>query len=123
VRTLAENLAGGAHGIAQALDASHAAGAERGSIHDECVELDFAVAIEKAAASRVESLVVFHDDDGFLDGVERGAAKFEHAPSRSQSVADAANVGVDHVIRHGPRAPMNHQNRISRQELSLDATG
>ena len=122
VRTLAENLARGAHGIAQALDASHAAGAERGAVHDEGVELDFSVAIQKAAASGVEGLVVFHDDDGFLDGVERRAAALEHAPSRSQRVVHAADVGVDHVIRHGPRATVNHQNWISRQKLSLESS-
>ena len=115
VRAFAQNLARGAHRIAQALDAADAAGAERGAVHDEGVELDFAVAIEKAAASGVEGLVVFHDDDGFLDGVERRAAALEHAPSRSQRVGDAANVGVDHVIGHGPRAAVNDQNGISRQ--------
>jgi hypothetical protein len=26
-------------------------------------------------------------------------------------------VGVDHVIRHGPRAAMNDQNGISRQRI------
>ncbi len=121
VRTLAENFAGGAHGIAQALDASHAAGAERGAVHDEGVELDFAVAVEEAAASGVEGLVVFHDDDGFLDGVERRAAALEHAPSRSQRVGHAVDVGVDHVIGHGPRATMNDENGISWQELSLES--
>ncbi len=109
VRALAENLAGGAHGIAQALDASDATGAERGSVHDEGVELDSAVAVEEAAASGVEGLVVFHDDDGLLDGIERRAATLQHAPSRSQRVGHAVNVGVDHVIGHGPGATMNDQ--------------
>src|SRR4249920_3024298 len=64
VRTLAENLARGAHGIAQALDTSHASGTERCAIHNEGVELDFSVSIQKAPSTGVEGLVVFHDDDG-----------------------------------------------------------
>jgi hypothetical protein len=119
VRALAENLAGGAHGIAQALDTSDASGAECGSVHDESVELDSPVAVQEAAASGIEGLIVFHDDDGLLDGIDRRAAALEHAPSRSQRVPHALYVGVDHLIRHGPRAAMNHQNRICWQELSL----
>src|SRR5437899_5498193 len=121
VRTLAENLAGGAHRIAQPLDTADASGAERGSVHDERIELDFAVAIEEAAASGVEGLVVFHDDDGFLDGIERRAAAFEHAPSRGQRVGHAAEVRVDHVVGYGPSAAMNDQNRMSWQEVSPES--
>src|SRR5437899_8333480 len=61
VRALAENFARGAHGIAQTLDAADASGAERSSVHDEGAELDLAIAVEEAAASGVEGLVVFHD--------------------------------------------------------------
>ena len=120
VRALAEYLAGGAHRIAQAFDAADASGAKRGAVHDESVELDFAVAIQKASAAGVEGLVVFHDDDGFLDGVERRAAALEHAPSRGQRVIHAVDVGVDHVIRHGPGATVDDQNWIRRQKVSLE---
>ena len=107
VRALAQDLARSANGIAQMLDASDAAGAKRRSIHNKCVELDFAVAIQKAAASGVEGLVVFHDDDGFFNGVERRATTFKHTPSGAQGIVDPSDVGVDHVIRHGPGATMN----------------
>ena len=107
VRTLAENLARGAHGIAQALDTSHASGAERCAVHNEGVELNFSVSIQKAPSTGVEGLVVFHDDDRFLDGIESRASAIKHAPSRSARVGHAMNVGVDHVIRHGPRAAVN----------------
>jgi hypothetical protein len=108
VRTLTQNLAGGADGIAQMLDASYASGAERGAIHDERVELDAAVAVEEAAPSGVESLVIFHDHDGFLDRIEGRAATLEHAPSSSQRVVHSADVGLDHVIGHGPSSAVNN---------------
>src|SRR5580698_7953861 len=112
VRTFTQNFSRSAHRIAQALDAAHAAGAQRRAIHDEGVELYLAIAIKKAAATCIESVVVFHDDNRFLDCVERRAAAFEHAPSRSQRVIHAMEVRLDHVIRHGPRPAMNHQNWI-----------
>ena len=118
VRAFAQNLARGADGIAQPFDAADAAGAERGAVHDEGVELHSAVAVEKAAAPGVEGLVVFHDDDGFFDRIERRATTLEHAPARGERVVDAADVGVDHVIGHGPGAAVNHQNGIGRQRLS-----
>src|SRR5579862_8173121 len=105
---VAENLAGGANRIAKALDASNASGAEGGAVHDEGVELNFPVAIEKTTAPGIEGFVVFHDDDGFLDGVERRAPALKHAPSRGQSVVHAADVGVDHVVGHGPGAAVDN---------------
>ena len=97
------------------LDTSHTTGAESGAVHDEGVELDFSVAIQKAAASGVEGLVVFHDDDGFLDGIECRAAALEHAPSCGQRIVHTADVGVDHVVRHSPGAAVNNQHRIGWQ--------
>ena len=63
-------------GLRNALDASHAAAAQGGAVHDEGVELHPAVAVEKAAAARVKSFVIFHDDDGFFNRIERGSAAF-----------------------------------------------
>ncbi len=116
VRTLTQNLARCPHRIAQVLHASHASRAKRGSIHDQRIHLHAPIAIQKAATPGVESLVIFHDDDGLLNGIESRAAALEHAPSRGQRVVHATKMGVDHVIRHGPGPAMNHQNRISRQE-------
>ena len=118
MRAVAQNLASGADGIAKPLDAADASGAQGRAIHDEGVELHLAVAIEETAATCVESLVVFHDDHGFFDRIERRAATFEHAPARSHGIAHAVEVGVDHVVRNGPCAAVNHQNRIG-QEKSL----
>src|SRR5580698_10495284 len=123
VRTFTQNFSRSAHRIAQALDAAHAAGAERRAIHDEGVELYLAIAIKKAAATCIESVVVFHDDDRFLDCVERRAAAFEHAPSRSERLVHAAQVSVDHVIGHGPGTAMNDEHRIGRQDCPRKKTG
>jgi hypothetical protein len=107
MRTLAENLAGGADGVGNAFDAANASGAERVAVHDKGVELNFAVEVEEAAATSVERLVVFHDDDGFFDRVEGRSAAFEDAPSRSSSVTDAVEVSVRYVVGHGPSAAVD----------------
>src|ERR1700736_15087 len=112
MRTLTENLPRRAHGIAQPLDAAHAPGAQRRSIHDERVELYLAVAIEKTPPPGVESLVILHDDDRFLNRVERRSCALQHAPSRSQRIAHAVDVGLDHVIGYGPRASVDDEYRI-----------
>src|ERR1700685_4626867 len=119
VRTLTQNLPPRAPRIAHPLPAPHAASPQRGALHDERVELHPAIAVEKAAASRVESLVVFHDDNGFLNRVQRRPATLQHAPSRSQRVVHAANVRLDHVVRHSPRAAMHHENGISSHVFSF----
>src|SRR5262249_6668246 len=93
MRAFTEHLTRGADGIGNVLDASHAAGAECGAIHDESIELDLAYAIKEAAAAGVESVVVFHDDHGFFRRVERGAAVFENAPSFIDGFANTVEVG------------------------------
>jgi hypothetical protein len=118
MRTLTQNFTGGAHWIAQTLDAAYASGAQGCAFHDERVELHFAVAIEEAAASGIEGLVVFHDHDGFFDGVERGAAAAQYLPACGLGVADSVEVSLDHVIWNGPGASVDNQNRISGQKDS-----
>ena len=88
----------------KALNAANASGAQGRSIHDEGVELHFAVAIEEAAATRVESLVVFHDDHGFFDRIERRPATFEHAPARGHRVAHAVEMAstMSSGMAHAP---------------------
>jgi hypothetical protein len=98
------------------LNAADAASAQRCAIHHEGVELHASVAIQEASASGVESIIIFHHDDSFLDGIERRAAALEHAPARSQSVLYPADVCVDHVIGHGPRATVDYQDGIDLQD-------
>src|ERR1700691_638859 len=116
MRTLAQNLPCRANWITQALHATHASGPKRRTIHNQGIQLHLAVAIQKAASTRVEDLVVFHDDDRFLHSIKSRTAAFQHAPARRDSVAYAMQVSVHHVIGYGPGATVNHKNRISRQK-------
>ena len=72
--TVTENLARGANGIFQTLDASYASGAKSCAIHDKRIELNLAIAIEETAATSIEGFVVLQDDDGFFHGIQRRAA-------------------------------------------------
>ena len=81
VRAVLEQSAGGADGIADALDGGDGAGAEGGAVHDDGVAFDVAVEVEVGAVAGVEDGVVFEDDDGGGDGVERGAALGEDLPA------------------------------------------
>ena len=119
VRAFAQDLAGGANRIAQALNTTDASGTERAAVHDERVHLHLAVTVQKTAAAGVEGFVVFHDDNRFFHRVERRAATFEHTPSGSQRVADAAEVRVHHVVGNRPRPTVDDQNRIAWQRSAL----
>ena len=119
VGAFAEDLSGGANGIAQVLDAADTSASQRGAVHHEGVELHFAIAVEKAAAAGVKGLVVFHDDDRFLDRVERRPSALKHVPSGGAGIAHAVQVSLDHVIGNGPGAAVDDQNRIDRHFQSL----
>src|SRR5882762_1724667 len=97
--TLAENFAGSANGICNSLHASDAASTQ-------------------SAAPGVESLVVFHDDHGFFDCVERRSAPIEDAPSGGSGVAHTVAVSVHHVIGNGPGTAVDNKNRIRSQTPS-----
>src|SRR6266403_4142234 len=107
VRAFAKNFTGSANRIRDTLNASHAPGAQSSAIHNEGIELDLAVAIQKAAAPGVESLVVFHNGYGIFDRVERRSTAFEDTPSGSSCVADPVAVSVHHVIGDGPGATVD----------------
>ena len=93
-------------------DATQSSGTQSGSVHDERIELHSAFPIEEAAAAGVKGVVIFHDDHGFLDGIEGGTAPIEHSPARSKGIADAIQVSVHHLIWNSPCSAVNNQNRI-----------
>ena len=107
VRAFAKNFTGSANRIRDTLNASHAPGAQSSAIHNEGIELDLAVAIQKAAAPGVESLVIFHDDYRFFDCIERRSTALQDVPSGGSGVADAVAVSIHHVIGNGPRATVD----------------
>src|SRR5208282_893000 len=102
MRAVAKNFAGGANRVAQALDATDAAAAQGRTVHDESVELHFAIAVQETAAAGVEGFVVLENDDGLFDRVQSRAAAFEGAPSRGNGIAHTVEVRFDHVVGNGP---------------------
>ena len=99
------------------LHASHTARPQRRPVHDERIQLDLGFAIEKAAAARIECLIVFHDDDRFLHRIQRRSATLQNAPSSGYRVPDAVQMRLDHIVRNSPGTAVNHQNRIVRQNI------
>jgi hypothetical protein len=88
-------------------DAAHSSGAQRGPIHYESVELNPAVAIQKAAASGIEGLIIFHFDYRFFDRVEGRAVALENCPSSFKGFAYALAMGFEQIIGNSPGATMD----------------
>ncbi len=120
VGALVEDEPSGLDGIAEALHAGHAAGAQGGAVHQERVELHAAIAGEEAAASGVEGGIVFEDGDGSLDRIERAAAAFEDLPAFLERIEDALLVGFELVGGDVPRAAVNEKNRGSSHRVTKD---
>ena len=107
-----EDEAGGLDGVAKALDAGYATGAEVGAVHEEGVELDAAIAGEEGAAAGVEGVVVFHDGDGGLYRIDGRATAGEGGPAGGEGGGDASLVGGDGVVGHGPGAAMDEEDGL-----------
>jgi hypothetical protein len=117
VRALAQDLASRSDGIGDAFHAPNAPGAKRGSIHDEGIELYFAFTVQEAAASGIEGLVVFHNDDGFFYGIECRATAAQYPPAGTHSIPDAVQMRIDEVIRNRPGSTMNNEDWIGGQTI------
>src|SRR5271170_4682526 len=107
MRAFVEGQARGLDRIAEAFDAGDSAGAESGSVHEQGVKLNAAVAGKETAPSGIESLVVFEDSDGGFDGFDGGGTVLEEGISDGQRVGYALLVGFDHVVGDGPCATVN----------------
>jgi hypothetical protein len=110
VRTFFEDEACGLNGIAEVLDAGHAASLHAAAVHEESIELDAAVGGEKAAAASVEGGVVFEDGDGGFDGVESRRAAGEKSVTGFESLADTGQVSGSSVGGNGPCATVNEES-------------
>ncbi len=108
VRTFFEDLSREADGILQALQTRCGAGTKRGSVHDDGIAFDFAIAIEMGAVARIEHRIVLENNDRGFDGFERGTARSEDAPASGESVAAAAGAGVDGFVGNVPSATVNY---------------
>jgi hypothetical protein len=108
VRTFFEDLSREADGILQALQTRCGAGTKRGSIHDDGIAFDLAIAIEMGAVARIEHRIVLENYDRGFDGFERGTARSEDAPASGESVTAAAGAGVDGFVGNVPSATVNY---------------
>ena len=68
------------------------------------------------AEAGVEGGIVFKDDDGGFDGVERVAAVFEDIPAGVESAEAAGFAGVNGIIGNIPGAAMNNERRSHREK-------
>lgn len=104
VGALLENQTRGLDGIAQVLDARHAAGLHASSVHEKGIELDTAIGGEKAAAAGVEGGIIFKDGDRFLDGIKSGTSTTEDGVAGFECAANAGLVGRRIGLGDGPRS-------------------
>jgi len=109
VRTLFENFSRQADGILQALETRCGASTKRGSVHDDGIAFDCAIAIEMGAVARIEHRIVLENNDRRFDGFERGTARSEDAPASRESVAATDGAGFDGVVGNVPSATVNNQ--------------
>src|SRR5690348_508382 len=116
VRAVLQDGARQAHGVADALDTSYGTRAKRRAIHDDGVALDAAIEIEVRAKARVEDRIIFKDDDGGFDCVQRGAAARKNRPAGFQRAMAAGLAGVDRLIRNVPSTTVHNERRFHRKE-------
>src|SRR5579859_1700890 len=123
VGTLFQHHPGDSNGITNVLHASYSAGAQSVSIHHQGVKLHAAITCEKAAAARVESLVVLHGDDCCFNRIQGGTTPLQQTPANVESPANSEQMGLNHVIGNGPGPAMNHQNGSVRHDLTSRGNG
>jgi len=116
VGTFFEDRAGGLDGIFNATQSCDGASAERCGVHDDGVALDVAIKSEMRAEAGIEDGIVFEDDDGGFDGVERVATGFQNIPASLKSAKAAGFTNVDGIIGDVPGAAMNNEGRLHRGE-------
>src|ERR1700756_3087571 len=117
MRAVTQDFARSANGIRNLFHAAHASGTKRSAVHNQRIELNLAIAIEEAATASVKRLVVLHDDDRFLYGIQCRSATLEHTPASGNCSPHAAQMCLYHVIRNGPGAAVDEQNGIRRQRI------
>ena len=109
VRTFFQDLSREPDGIFQTTQSGCRAGPEVGSIHDDRVAFDLAIAIEMGAVARVEHWIVFQGNNRGFHSFERGATRREHGPAVGESSATAVVAGFDGFIGNVPGTTVNDQ--------------
>ena len=124
VFTFFENQPGKPDRIAYPFDGDDSSGLESGAVHEDRVELNFAVAIWVGSNARVEYGFIFEFDDRLLARVERGAAVPENTPSSIQSALETSLADLNEVQWNVPRAAVNHECDIfHRKSIAAPARG
>jgi hypothetical protein len=109
VRRFFEHCASSENRIFDATEASDGTSAESCSIHYDGVAFDVAIEIEMRAETGIEDGVIFEDDDGGLDGVERVATTGEHSPTGAKGAKTTSLAGVGNIIRDVPSTAVENE--------------
>jgi hypothetical protein len=93
-------------------DSGDRAGSQRWALHDRRVHLDLSKAVEGRTLAGVEQRIVFEDDDGRLDGVQRRAATLENFPAGDCSPPAPIEPGRQTIVFDRPGAAVNDDRRF-----------
>src|SRR5260221_8310752 len=104
------------------MQASSGPGAKGRAIHHNSVAFHVAIEIEVRAVARIENRVIFENDDGGLDRVQRGAASGEDVPSCGKSRGAAVFASGNGFIGNVPGSAVNNQGRFHGSENCKGAT-
>jgi hypothetical protein len=116
VRTVFEDRPCEPDRIADALQGGDCPGAEGRSVHDDGVAFNVAIEIQMRAESGVENGLVFENENGCFNGVQRGTAAGKNRPAGFQRPAAAGIAGFDSFVGNIPSAAMNDERRFHREE-------
>ncbi len=105
-----EHQPGRLDGVTEPFHAGHAARAQRASVHQQRIELYPSIPGKKAAAARIEGLIVFKNRDRRFDRVDCRPALLKQCVSGPQSIRYASLVGLQHVFGNGPGTAVNEKN-------------
>lgn len=116
VGTVFEHGACKPDGIADALQSGDRAGTKRLAIHHDGIAFDAAIQIEMRAKAGVENGLVFKNEYGGFDGVQRGTAARKNGPSCLERAAAARFARFNRFIGNIPSASMDNQSGFHREE-------
>src|SRR5882762_5303757 len=105
------------------MQASCRSGAKRRSIHNDGVAFDVAIEIKMRTITGVENRIVFKNDDGGFDGVQRGTASGKNIPSGGESRGATVFASSDGFVRNVPSSSVNNQGMFHGNENCKGANG
>lgn len=109
-----EDLAYQVNGIFDPLDGGNRARLQRGSVHDDGVELNTTVAVEMRADTSIENDIVLKQSDGGFDRIQRRATFNEYFTASLEGAFNAGTAIRDGSIRNVPCTTMDDEGKIRR---------